>query len=191
MKKLLLSLATILITSGLYAQGNVMNKGDIMMNIGLGLGYPSYSDYSYGNNFGFGVMPSLNVSGEVGLFPTGKFGIVTLGGVVSAGSARYYGTFYDGKAFSTDVLFRGAWHLSIWNNTSWDVYAGLGSGIRFNSVSFTTIAGNTNLADSKGTNFIISEFVGARYMMNESFGFFGELSFGEVSFTKVGITFKF
>ena len=167
-----------------------MNKGDIMMNVGIGFGFPEYDEYNYGYEFGFGIMPSINVSGEVGLFPTGEIGIVTLGGIVSAGSSKYKGYFYDGKAFSMEVIFRGAWHLSIWNNTDWDVYAGLGMGMRYNSIKFTTNAGTNDLESSRGSSFVVSEFIGARYMMKENFGFFGEFTNGEISFTKVGVTFK-
>jgi len=191
MKKQLLILTIVLLSIPAFSQDNVMNKGDFMMNIGIGIGFPTYNDYSYGYDFGFGVMPSLNVSGEVGLFPTGDVGIVTLGGIISAGSSKYIGYLYDGKAFSMDVLFRGAWHLSIWNNTDWDVYAGLGTGVRINRITYTTNSGTVDLESSTGTNFIVSEFVGARYMMSEKFGFFGEFTNGEVSFTKIGVTFKF
>lgn len=190
MKKQLLIILITLLSVPTFSQNNVMNKGDIIMNAGVGFGSPQYNDYSYGNNFGFGIMPSLNVSGEIGLFPTGEVGIVTLGGIVSAGSSKFKGFYYDGKAFSLEVLFRGAWHLSIWNNPDWDVYAGIGTGIRYNTIKYTS-HGSVDLPNNNGTNFIISEFIGARYMMKENFGFFGEFANGEVSFTKIGVTFKF
>ena len=190
MKKLILFIAVGLLSLPTFAQDNVMNKGDFMMNIGLGIGSPTYSEYSYGYDYGFGIMPSITVSGEYGMFPTGDIGIVTLGGIASIGTSKSTGYYYNSNAFSTELLFRGAWHLSVWNNPTFDVYAGVGTGVRINSIKYTSNNG-TNYENSNGTNFVISEFVGARWMMKENFGLFGEFTNGEISFTKFGITFKF
>jgi len=184
-------MAVALVSTVSVAQSNVMNKGDFMMNVGLGIGYPTYSAYSYGYDYGFGIMPSITVSGEYGMFPTGDIGIVTLGGIASMGASKSTGYYYNSSAFSTELLFRGAWHLSVWNNPTFDVYAGVGTGVRINSIKYTSNISGTKFDNKNGTNFIISEFVGARYMMNENFGFFGEFTNGEISFSKIGVTFKF
>lgn len=161
------------------------------MNVGIGIGVPTYSDYNYGYDYGFGIMPSITVSGEYGMFPTGDIGIVTLGGSASVGVSSSAGYYYNSNALSTELLFRGAWHLSAWNNPTFDVYGGVGSGIRINTIKYTSNISGTNFDNSTGTNFIVSGFIGARYMMKENFGLFGEFSSGEISFTKIGITFKF
>ena len=183
MKKVLLFIAVALMSSGSFAQSNVMNKGDWMMNIGAGVSNgPGYQGYSYG------FMPSFNFSMEVGLFPTGDVGIVTLGGIADVGFSSY--DHYNGwrsKYFSTEVLFRGAWHLSVWNNTDWDVYAGVDTGIRFNSYSYD----NSYADDYKDTDFVVGAFAGGRWMMKESFGLFAELATSEIAFAKFGVTFKF
>jgi hypothetical protein len=60
MKRILAILVVVLMAAGVQPQ-NVMNKGDLLFNPGLG------GPYNYG------VIPTINFSGEVGVIPTGKY----------------------------------------------------------------------------------------------------------------------
>ena len=80
----------------------------------------------------------------------------------------------------------------------WDVYAGIGMGLRTGSFSYTTTTtdywGNTTtrqyLEPYPFSGFIFSTFVGGRMMMNDQFGLFAEVGYDALSIMKLGITLK-
>ena len=191
MRTKLLALVALVMSMNSFAQNNVMNEGDLLMNAGIGFGVFVYDDPVYQETNSVGSMASFSISGEYGMFPTGKVGIVSLGGIIGMGSGKSTEYNYDVKRFSTDIQFRGAWHLSAWDNSMWDVYAGLGSGVRINSTKYTNNLVPGHDSDDSSTDFTISQFLGARWMMKDNFGLVGEVSFGELSFVKVGCTLKF
>jgi len=192
MKKVLLIVAVTFMSTLSFAQDNVVNKGDFIMNIGGGISNGPSGHYNngykgYGFGHSYGVMPSFNVAAEVGMFPTGDVGIVTLGGIVAMGFSGSDNVYYGNSSYlGVDVMFRGAWHLSKWNNKTWDVYGGIDTGIRFNSFTY-----DDNDFNASDVDFKIGVFVGGRWMMSESFGLFVEVATSELALAKFGVTLKF
>ena len=198
MKKVLLIVAVTFMSTLSFAQDAVVNKGDFLLNIGGGIsgGPGGYGGY---NGAGYGVMPSFNVGMEVGMFPTGDIGIVTLGGIAAMGFSSANSSSWESKYFATEVLFRGAWHLSKWVTSPWDVYAGVNTGIRFNSYTnsydndYWNNGNNGNKLEGNhsDTDLVIGLFIGGRWMMSDSFGLFAEFTTSEIAMGKFGVTLKF
>jgi len=194
MRKIVL-LITIVMFSFFSVKGQeVLNKGDKMFNLGLGL----VSSY--------GFIPSIHFSGEVGVIPTGDIGIVTFGGeaeykmeVWHVDNYYYYGNYYDTGISNHLVLGgRAAWHLHVFNNPKYDLYAGASAGFmmishvsnwsEYDYVANKWVTKHTNYLGGYG-----NAFVGARIMTSDSFGFFGELGGGgpyPISYMRIGLTFK-
>ncbi len=190
-KNALTIIFTILLGLASVNAQEVFNEGDTQFNLGIGLGDLYLDSYS------IGLIPSINFSGEYGTIPTGEIGLVSFGGITAFHYAPYY---YDDTWEETtghNIIFaiqgRAAWHLHVFNSDKWDVYAGLGTGIRINNWSRETTYTYSNVIETNGetnSDFIISEFVGGRMMFNESFGLFAELGYDATSTMKFGITFK-
>jgi hypothetical protein len=191
MKKQLLVLATALLSFGLIAQDNVMNKGDMMINAGIGFGFNAVAGNGY-NPTKISGMTSIHVSGEKGMFPTGKIGIVTLGG--SAGFGFGSTAYSGGTDLAATLLFRGAWHLSALNNTEWDAYAGAGAGVQFGTKDkYEGYNAATNQYEYSNEGYLLPGYVwflGGRWMMKDNMGLFGEVGVGSLSNFRAGITFK-
>ncbi len=175
MKKILAVLFVVLMASGMQAQ-NVMNKGDLLFNLGLG------GPYNYG------LIPTINFSGEVGVIPTGDVGIVTFGGIAEFQIATYnYGWLDENKSRPIFIIGpRAAWHLQTFQSSEWDVYFGAGFGLRF-SGDYKNNDKDDNWDPSVGPYGEI--FAGGRYMFSEKFGIFMEVGGYTLSFFKGGITF--
>jgi len=166
----------------------VLNKGDKMMNLGLGLASK------------YGFIPSINFSGEIGVIPTGDIGIVSFGGEaeykMSTWSISNFWYTDAGISHNFAAGGRAAWHLHVFNNPKYDLYAGA-------SIGFKMRTHDNNWIDwsaSKGyyteysnyTGIYQTIFVGARIMTSDNFGFFGEIADGyhSISYFKIGMTFK-
>ncbi len=188
MRKTVLLIAIAMFTFFSVKGQEVLNKGDKMFNLGLGL----VSSY--------GFIPSINFSGEVGVIPTGEVGIVSFGG-----EAEYkLGTWAMSNYWYSDagiknhlsVGFRAAWHLHVFGNPKYDLYAGVSGGFRMISHDSNWI----DWSSEKGyysdySNYVgiyQTVFAGARIMTSDNFGFFAELGGGynAISYAKIGLTFK-
>jgi len=165
-KKLLLVVAVVFMAYSMNAQ---FSKGDKALNIGIGIGnYYSYSS----------VIPAFNASFEVGIIDIPNVGVVGVAGMGTFKTAPHsYGGVYN---YST-VTGRGVFHFQFFDTGDFDLYAGLGAGIGFEADSYY------NYSNSYPE---VEEFVGARWMKSDKFGFFAELGYG-ISSLKAGITMKF
>lgn len=171
MKKLIFVVVLTIMGMSINAQG-VFNKGSIMFNAGIG-GPSSY-----------GFIPTVNFSGEVGVIPTGKIGLVSFGGLAEFQLGQYtYGYLAKNENFARFYLGpRAAWHFLGLKTKDIDVYAGVGFGIVINGKS-NTISGTTEAHPDV--------FAGGRWMFGENMGLFAELGYTGLSFAKFGITFGF
>ncbi len=149
---------------------NVFNKGSFMFNAGVG----------GPNNFGF--IPTLNVSAEFGVIPTGDIGLVSFGGLTEFQLAQYkYGYLPSNENFLRFYIGpRAIWHVHAFKSDEFDVYAGVGAGLRINGKS-------NNVSATTGVDADV--FVGGRWMFAEKMGIFTELGYSGLSFAKFGITF--
>ena len=173
MKRVLFVLLIGFVSFGLQAQ-HVANKGDVFLN--LGIGAPNYS---------YGLIPTINFSGEVAVIPTGDIGIVSFGGIAEIQFADY-DHYYNNNKSKNGVIFligpRGTWHLQVFESDKWDVYGGAGFGIvvkdKYDNDEYKAHVGPYG-----------EIFVGGRMMFSKGFGLFGELGGGTRSWAKFGVTF--
>jgi hypothetical protein len=180
MRKLTIVLAAILfMVAGAQAQ-HVFDKGDKALNLGLGL---------LGVD---GFIPSIEASFEVGMFPTGDVGLISLGAEAGYKYSTYSYTFlndYNYNYHQFQLGARAAWHLQTFESDKYDVYAGIGLGFR----SYTTWESYDYVADEPvyGTNFGLYEsvFVGGRMMMGDNLALFAEVGYSSLSAARIGLTF--
>lgn len=181
MKKIVTFLLIGMLSLSLHSQ-HIFNKGDLLFNAGIGLG--AYD----------GWIPSINVSGEIGVIPTGDIGLVSFGGIMaykySNWSNSIYGGTYKYNYSQFTVGPRAAWHVHAFESDKWDAYAGLGAGVRFWTNYDWDYDHNEYVNKAKVSPYV-EAFVGGRMMFSESFGLFGELGYGTLSVLKFGVTFGF
>ncbi len=162
-KKLFLAVVVVFFTSSLFSQN--FAKGDNALNLGIGIG-SGFSDY-----YDFSLIPAFNASFEAGIVDIPNAGVIGVGGFAGFGFHPYYGNLYA----NTIVAGRGVFHFQFFDTGDFDLYAGVNTGLEF----------------GRGYDyFVTDEFIGARWMKSEKFGFFAELGYG-ISFLKGGITMKF
>jgi hypothetical protein len=176
MKKLLL-LATIILAS--FASKAQYQKGDFLLNAGLGLGY----------YYGPGGGVSLLVSGEYAF--TDK---LTIGGYLGYSTATYNYGFGGYKLNYNFIDFgaRGSYHFSELfgiTNEKLDIYGGAFLGYVVSSYTYngSTLTGYN---DAYGGNVRTGIFAGARYYFAPKVAAYGELGYG-IAPLSVGLTFKF
>lgn len=177
MKKFYLVLSFVLIAAFAQSQ-NVFNKGGFALNTGIGL--------LSGNGF----IPSVNVSGEFGVFPTGDVGLLSVGGIVAYKYSTYTYSWWDQSYNYHQFVIgpRAIWHLQTFESKKWDAYAGLGAGLR----TWSEYVLNNDLSDLEQAARVspyVEAFVGGRMMMKDKFGLFAEVGYGTLSSVKFGITF--
>ena len=159
------------------AQEEAFNKGDMVINAGVGLG-------SYISDKGFSMsVPPISASLE--------YGIVDLfdgrGGIGIGGYAGYLLRKSDIKDIDDfnvgDFIIgpRGLFHYQFVEKL--DTYAGLLIG--YDIVSYSEKGANLS-----GSGFYSAFFIGARYYVTDNFGVFGELGYG-ISPLQLGLTYKF
>lgn len=149
---------------------HVFNKGDMAFNAGIGIPH------------GYGLIPTINVSGEYGVIPTGDVGLVSFGGLAEFQLGMHNDFYYGSEAFPRFYVgARAAWHVHAFDSDVWDAYAGAGLGIGIsgrssNYGSFSSVEPDV--------------FVGGRWMFSEGMGLFAELGYTGFSSVKFGITFE-
>ncbi len=176
MKKVFLVFTLILV--GYFAQSqHVFNKGNFALNAGIGL---LSAD---------GFIPSVNVSGEFGMFPTGDVGLISLGGIVAYKYSTYsYALLDNSYNYSQFVIGpRAIWHLHTFQSDKWDAYGGVGFGIRL--WSDYVVDSNWDLKKKAKVSPYGEAFVGGRMMMKNKLGLFAEVGYGTLSAVKFGVTF--
>ncbi len=168
MKKVVLFFVAVTMVFSMQAQ-HVFNKGDIMFNGGIGI------PHSYG------FIPTINVSGEVGVIPTGDIGLVSFGGLAEFQMGQYTYVYANNEYFPRFYFgARAAWHVHAFQSDVFDAYAGAGLGF--------AISGKTDY-NSSFSSIEPDVFVGGRWMFSPGMGLFAELGYTGLSSVKVGITF--
>jgi hypothetical protein len=181
MKKIMIFLMVGMLSLSLHSQ-HVFNKGDLLFNAGIG---GLSSD---------GWIPSVNVSGEYGVIPTGDIGLVSFGGIMaykySSWSGSYYTTNYDYHYSQFTIGPRATWHVHAFESDKWDAYGGVGAGMRF-WTQYQWDQGTLNYVNKAKVSPYGEVYVGGRMMFSESFGLFAEVGYGTLSAIKFGVTFGF
>ncbi len=155
-------------------QAQAYEKGDKLLNIGIGLN----SYYSSG-------IP-LNASFEVGVTDD-----ISVGGSLDYLSSKYT-ILNDYKFTAIYIGARGSYHfnkLLNLNSDKVDLYGGLGLGYR----SFSWSDGFTSnvLGDSYGSGIYFGLHIGGKYYFSESIGGFAELGATGATNARLGVAFKF
>ncbi len=158
-----------LASSTAWAQS--FQKGDKMLNLGVGLG----SQFAVA---GAKSIPPVGLSFEVGL--SDKFSLGAYGGYATAKVATGMG---DWNYNYILLGGRGSYHFDF-GVENLDPYAGALLGYNIASVSTTS-----NLPTASAGGLIYGGHVGARYYFSPSFGVFAELGYG-IAWLNAGIVIK-
>ncbi len=171
MKKITMILLGVLFSLSIQAQ-HVFDKGSLMFNAGIGLPYH------------YGFIPSINMSGEYGVIPTGDVGLVSFGGLFEIQFADY-GYWHGYESAIKPIISLGPrayWHLHVFDSDKWDVYGGAGFGIQFRPQPYEDYYRSVVTGYGEG-------FVGGRMMFNKKFGLYAEAGGGAGAFIRFGVTF--
>jgi hypothetical protein len=164
-------------------KAQTFEKGDAVLNIGIGAGS------AYGLATGASVWPGVNASLEYGVYQLKKVGVFSIGGITSW---QHAWSGYTGNDVTWNEFYfgaRSAFHLSILEVDNLDVYGGITLGIRSHSEPVWDPHTNRDVNHYKVDPFG-GLFVGGRWYFTPSFGVFSELGY-DVSWLKAGISLKF
>ena len=187
MKKLLLLFVIGCFTlTQLVAQESTFNKGDKVLNLGLGLGTTLYS--GTGNKMG---IPPISASLEVGVADNIlEKGVIGVGGYLGYSSHKYdysYGGYTEAWKYSNIVIgARGNFHYPLVNKL--DTYTGLMLG--YDVVSAKWVGTGTETTHSSSGGIVWSWFIGGRYYFSDNFAAMLELGYG-IAYLNIGVALKF
>ncbi len=168
-------LLIVIVFSASFASGQARyDKGDFLLNAGIGLGY-----------YYAGGVPLL-VSGEWAVSD-----VITVGPYLGYTAYRYnYGTGARFKYTFLDIGVKGSYHFSELfeiREEKLDIYGGLFLGVLVSSYSGDSFTG---FSDPYSGGVRLGLHVGARYFFNERVAGFGEVGYG-IAPLSLGVTFKF
>jgi len=169
------------------AQTPVFEKGNKVLNLGLGFGNGFYSGGGY-----YSQMPALSASLEVGAVDNViDKGTIGVGGYLGYSSAKweetYLGSTYGFRRSNLILAARGSFHYPLVEKL--DTYAGLSLGFNIDSRSET---GNWPGAAAHSVNesgLYLSAFLGARYYFTEKYAAMAELGSG-IAYLNLGVAIK-
>jgi hypothetical protein len=156
------------------SSGSVFDEGTHLLNVGLGLGYSGYraSAFPIGASYEYGITPDISVGAQ---FDFASF---------SYSSSYYYGGYYSRDRYTATYFgARGSYHLNRildLDSDTFDLYAGVGVGYR-----------NYGGYRDRYSPVSINGFVGGRLFFSDSVGGFVELGYTGLSYSKIGVSFKF
>lgn len=177
----LLALAAITLCTAQSITAQEFNKGTNVINAGIGIGGNFYYGALGTSSQGLG----LNVSYERGIWETGDFGIVSLGGYLGYKSYTSEPLFGGGRYDYNYTIIgaRGAFHYIGLDVENLDVYGGA-------MLSYNIASIDNDFADGLDSRPSATIFVGGRWYFTENFGVFAELGYG-VSILSLGAAFRF
>ncbi|GAB2964289.1 hypothetical protein GCM10027048_37120 [Hymenobacter coalescens] len=167
------------------SQGHEFGVGSTAANLGVGFGL----GYGYGIFGGVRSTPALSLSVERGIIDNIGPGVISVGGLVGYKSYSWKSGSYKGSWKNFIVSARGAYHYNILENPKLDTYAGLSLGVRVESYS-DNWSNEQYRNDYGGATLTSGVFLGARYMLTDNLGAFGELGY-DMSYLKLGLTARF
>lgn len=144
-------------------------KGDKLLNIGIGV-----------NSYYYSAIP-IGAALEVGITDD-----ISVGGAVSYASSKSFGTGWSSLYFGG----RGSYHLNKVLNFSdekFDIYGGAQLGLQ----SFKWKSDYSGISAYNGSDLRFGLFGGGRYYFQSKIAVYGEFGFGGYSNANIGVTFKF
>lgn len=188
MKKLITLFGAFALSVSIYAQSPTFSEGDLVFNLGVGLGTNLYSGTGFKS-----TLPPISISGEYGVkedfLTTGM--TLGLGGYFGFAGSKYeqkIGTLSWGYKYSYTVIgVRGAVHYPLVEKL--DTYGGLMLGYNIVSGKET---GNAPLGisyDATSSSVAFSVYLGGRYYFTDKFAAMAELGYG-IAYLNLGIALK-
>jgi hypothetical protein len=183
MKKLLLLFVVGCFTlTQLVAQESTFNKGDKVLNIGIGFGTTLYSGTYYKSQ-----IPPISASLEFGVADNIlDKGVIGVGPYLGYSSYKYEYAGWGWKYSNIIVGARGNFHYPLVNKL--DTYTGLLLGYNISSSKEFGTGGTDYQASSGGV--VWSWFIGGRYYFSDNFAAMLELGYG-VAYLNLGVALKF
>lgn len=161
------------------AQGRY-DKGDVLVNAGIGLGY------YYANGVPLLLSAEFAVNDLISVGPY-------LGYTSHSESGSTFGYSYKQKWSFIDIGVRGSYHFNEVfeiQNEQVDVYGGAFLGYLISNYSYSSnIPNDEGRSNSLGGGLRLGIHVGARYFFSEKVAGYGELGYG-VAPLSLGVTFK-
>jgi hypothetical protein len=180
MKKNLILTALVLCIAVTAGAQNTFNKGDKVLNLGIGLGNAIYIGDYYKM-----VVPPVSASLEVGIIDNlfDEKSSIGVGGYVGFMSSKWDYSYLDEHYTISDLILssKASFHYQLVDKL--DTYAGLLVGFRFEF-------DNDPDYDYSSSGLKIAEYVGARYYFTPSFAGMAELGYG-ISYLNLGVALKF
>jgi energy-converting hydrogenase Eha subunit B len=205
MKKITLTSIALffLVFVGTHVNAQSFQKGQVDLNLGLGIGNTVIGPGSSGvlppvsASLEFGITNDISIGGYLGFTKASYlyYGNDWCGNGPGNGHGNYY-NYTDTYTWTYLIAgVRGAYHFGRFIKIDkLDVYAGLMLGNDFASSNYST---NSVCPDHVRYNynntyggFVFALYGGARYRFTNHFGVFGELGYG-VTYLNVGLNFKF
>jgi hypothetical protein len=183
MKKVVLTLLVAVLALQISAQESTFNKGDKVLNLGIGLG-----NALYGSGYTSKMIP-LSASFEVGVADgIADKGTIGVGGYVGYSGAKWEYLGWGYKFTNFIIGARGTFHYPLAEKL--DTYGGLLLG--YNSVSTKDIGNVDPLYNFswEDSGLVYSLFLGGRYYFTDNVAGFAELGSG-ISYLTIGAAFKF
>lgn len=184
MKRNLILTAVILCFAVVANAQNTFNKGDKVVNLGIGFGNALYTGSGYTNK-----IPPISASFEMGIIDNlfDEKSSIGVGGYLGYTSAKW--EYYDWGYKYSDIIIgvRGAFHYQLVDKM--DTYTGLLVGYDVvTAKEFGTASGYDYNSSSSGLTW--SYFIGARYYFTDNIGAMAEVGWG-IAYLNLGLTFKF
>ena len=170
----------------LFANAQVVQQGDKVLNLGIGLGNALYRGGGYTSSIP-PISGSLEVVIKDGLFDGN--GAIGVGGYLGYAASKWkYSSFDYGWKYSSIIIGpRGYLHYNFLEDL--DTYAGVMLGYNIvTSSQFGSYSYGGYSASSSGV--IFSGFVGARYYFSDNLAGMLELGSG-IAYINIGIALKF
>ena len=169
------------------ATNKIFEVEDILVNAGIGLIPTWYFGYEYS-----ATLPLIFVSADYGLKEDIGPGTIGIGALLGYSSYKETLTLtplnetYGWKYSAIICTIKGSYHYEFVEN--FDIYAGIGAGLRYNIDSFF---GNPDYNDDPDSGIfpVFCIFVGERYFLTNNIAILGELGYGIVWFS-VGLSLK-
>ncbi len=180
----------------LIAETNAQPLKYADQNIGIGLGVPAITNYSYTS-----LSPAVTATYEYGF--SDKIGIGYIGGgalLSFAGSTNDYhanGVKYSNKYHYFLIGPKASYHFDMADITGdrfWDkcdLYAGVFMGLRFQTYKYyDNASGSYTDYEDNATRMVSDIYAGIRYAFTNQFGVYAETGFG-VNYLTVGVSWRF
>ena len=187
MKKIFALVAAVVVAFSASAQ---IEKGDIVVTAGVGLGNTVYAGYD-------DALIPINIEGEYGVaedvfdVPGLSLGV---GPAISYTQAKTTYTWFDdvyGYKYSSIIVgAKGYFHYNLFNVDKLDTYAAVTLGWNIATAKRWGDWGSINTAAASAGGLFYGFAVGARYWFTDFVGANLEAGYG-LSYLKAGVTFKF